>query len=264
MMQPTDSAIALGHPSYVWRFGQERRLALIRRYASLDGGRVLDIGCGLGLYASKLAPFCREAYGVDLDGERLALARQSVGRVYLARAEALPFVEGGFDMVLLHEVLEHVEDDRRAVEEAFRCARPGGRIVVFAPNRLYPFETHGAYLGGRYIFGLIPLVNYLPGALRRRFCPHVRTYTVGSLRRLFADLPGRFIIHTQLFAGYDNIASRYPRLASFLRRVSYRAEGTPLRLFGLSHFLVMEKAGGGAPHEAWRLRGDPGGGQDAR
>lgn len=245
MVQPADSAIALGHPSYVWRFGQERRLALIRRYAPLDGGRVLDIGCGLGLYASKLAPFCREVYGVDLDLDRLTLARQEMKRVYLAQAEALPFSAGHFDVVLLHEVLEHMEDDRRAVEEAYRCTKPSGRIVVFAPNRLYPFETHGAYFGGRYVFGLIPLVNYLPGALRRRFCPHVRAYTVGSLRRLFADLPGRFIVHTQLFAGYDNIASRHPRLGSFLRRASYRAEGTPLRLFGLSHFLVMEKAGGG-------------------
>ena len=47
---PEDKAIRLGHPSYVWGFGQERRLDLIRRYATLEGRRILDVGCGLGTY----------------------------------------------------------------------------------------------------------------------------------------------------------------------------------------------------------------------
>ncbi|MDO9444103.1 MAG: hypothetical protein Q7K37_02225, partial [Dehalococcoidia bacterium] len=41
-------AARLGNPSFVWRSGQERRLALIERYVSLEGRRVLDLGCGLG------------------------------------------------------------------------------------------------------------------------------------------------------------------------------------------------------------------------
>ena len=63
-------------------------------------------------------------------------------------------------------------------------------IATFAPNRLYPFETHGAYFGKRYVFGNIPLVNWLPDPLRDRFAPHVRAYTMHGIERLFAGGAG--------------------------------------------------------------------------
>ncbi len=238
-----NKAIRLGHPSYVWRFGQERRVALIQKYAPLDERRILDVGCGLGMYTRKFRTFSAEVYGIDLDAEKIVRAEGEKPYISLGRAEDLPFPEGYFDVILLHEVLEHVKDDQRAVAEAYRCLKAGGRMVIFAPNRFYPFETHGIYLARRYIFGVIPLVNYLPTALRRHLCPHVRSYTGGELRRLFENLPARVIVHTQIFAGYDKLASRSPLLAAVARRVSYSLEGTPLRCFGLSHFLVVEKEG---------------------
>ena len=85
-----------------------------------------------------------------------------------------------FSLILSHEVLEHVQDDRRSVEEMVRTLKPGGRIVLFVPNRGYPFETHGIYWRGRYHFGNIPLVNYLPRRLRDRLAPHVRSYTAAT------------------------------------------------------------------------------------
>ena len=52
------------------------------------------------------------------------------------------------------------------------CAlKPNGRIVLFCPNRWYPVEQHGIYWGGKYIFGNIPLVNYLPDFLRNKARP---------------------------------------------------------------------------------------------
>jgi len=62
-----------------------------------------------------------------------------------AAGEHLPFADGTFDLILSHEVLEHVADDRKAVAEVTRVLRPGGRAVLFVPNRGYPFETHGIY-----------------------------------------------------------------------------------------------------------------------
>ena len=60
----------------------------------------------------------------------------------------------------------------------------GGTCVVFAPNRLYPFETHGVYIGRRYVFGNIPLVNWLPDVARARLVPHARAYRHGDWERL--------------------------------------------------------------------------------
>jgi hypothetical protein len=124
-----------------------------------------------------------------------------------------------------------------------RLLRPGGRIVLFVPNRGYPFETHGVYWRGRYHFGNIPLVNYLPRRLRNRLAPHVRIYTQGDLEKLFAGLPLRLVERKIIFGAYDNIIARWPKIGRLLRAVLQRMERTPLRIFGLSHFWVLDKAG---------------------
>ncbi len=119
----------------------------------------------------------------------------------LAACEALPYPQNSFDLVLSHEVLEHVNDDRQAVAEMVRVLRPGGRAVIFVPNRLYPFETHGHYWRGEYHFGNTPLINYLPDPLRNRLAPHVRAYTAQGLRHLFLGQPVRILHHTQIYPG---------------------------------------------------------------
>ena len=58
--------VILGNPSYVWRFGQERRLEMLRRYVPLEGARMLDIGCGLGTYVRRFSDFTSTAYGLSL------------------------------------------------------------------------------------------------------------------------------------------------------------------------------------------------------
>lgn len=242
-MSQEEKDIRLGRPSAAWEFGQDRRMAMIRRYAPLEGRRALDVGCGIGFYTQRLQEAGADAYGVDVDPEKVAKARQIVANVQVAPAERLPFSDGFFDMVLSHEVLEHVDDDRQAVAEAIRVLKPGGRLVIFVPNRLYAFETHGCYWQGRYRFGNIPLVNWLPNPLRNRLCPHVRAYTVAGLARLWKGLPCRVVVFTQIYPGYDKIASRRPRLGRVFRTVTYALERTPLRVFGLSHFVVLEKTG---------------------
>jgi hypothetical protein len=97
------------------------------------------------------------------------------------------------------------------------------------------------YWKGEYRCGNIPLVSYLPDPLRNRLCPHVRAYTTSSLLHLFDGLTCRIVVHTQIYPGYDNIAYRHPRVAKILRDLTYTLENTPLRVFGLSHLLVVEK-----------------------
>src|ERR671932_1378084 len=162
-VQTEAKAIRLGHPSYVWRRGQDRRLSLIRDYVDLQGKRILDIGCGLGMYVEKFRNFSDRVYGVDVDSDKVAQASQRLPNIVEAPGEALPFPDESFDVILLNEVIEHVDDDRATIREAYRCLAPGGQIIIYAPNRLYPFETHGFYLFGRYYFRLLPLVNWLPG-----------------------------------------------------------------------------------------------------
>lgn len=238
-----EKAALRGEPSYVWRAGQERRLEMILAAAGERvHGRVLENGCGVGEYAAHLAPHTAiGVIGLEYDFERARQARSSIDQVVNAAGELLPFPDKTFDAILSHEVLEHVADDALSVREMARVLRPGGRILLFVPNRGYPFETHGIYWHGRYRFGNIPLVNYLPSRLRHRLAPHVRIYTRRDLEKLFAGLPLRLVQRTVIFGAYDNIIARWPRLGRPLRALLQGLEKTPLQVLGLSHFWVLEK-----------------------
>jgi hypothetical protein len=98
------------------------------------------------------------------------------------------------------------------------------------------------YWRGQYRFGNIPLINYLPDALRNRLAPHVRAYTARGLLSLFDGLPVRVVHHGVVYGGYDNLERRLGSAGiNLLRGVLYLLESTPLRVFGLSHFLILEK-----------------------
>lgn len=231
-----------GEPSHVWRAGQERRLSMIREAAGDRlNGRVFVDGCGLGAYLEKLAVSANPAIGLDIEHERTMQARRKTPRVVCGAGEYLPFPADSFDLILSHEVLEHVQDDQAAIREMVRTLRPGGRLVLFCPNRGYPFETHGMYWRGKYHFGNIPLINYLPRKLRNRLAPHVEVYSRRDLERLFAGLPVRMIARRVIFGAYDNIIARAPLPGSLLRRFLQTLERTPLRALGLSHVWVVEK-----------------------
>ncbi len=244
---PDRAEVALGNPSFVWRFGQDRRLNLIRQYAPLEGARILDIGCGLGVYVRKFRGFSERVCGIDIDPKRLREGAKTTPGLMLAVGEHLPYRDATFDVVVLNEVIEHVADDRATLREAMRILTPGGRIVIYAPNRLYPFETHGIYLGKRFVFGNIPLINWLPNPVRNRLVPHARAYTKRGIRRLYAGLSANVLVETYVYPGFDNIIARRKRLGGVLRSLLYRAERTPLRTFGLSHFVVLQKVGENSP-----------------
>ena len=243
MTDLSDRTALRGNPSFVWRAGQERRLQMILDWTPKPLRRALVNGCGVGLYLRALQNSVPEVHGMDIEGEHLRAAARNVpdAPLNLSQGEQLPYPDGSFDLILSHEVLEHVEDDRRAASEIARVLRVGGRAAIFVPNRLYPFETHGHYWQGVYRFGNTPLINYLPTSMRNQLAPHVRAYTQRSLLDLFVGLPILVRRHTQIFPGYDGIIARQPAIGRVLRAFTYGLEQTPLTSFGISHFLVLEK-----------------------
>ncbi len=230
-----------GEPSYVWRAGQARRLAMVDRWAPLAGKRVLDMGCGMGMYTAHFLEYTPRVFGTEIEPARAQEAKRRAAGVAVA-AESLPFPDGSFDVVFSHEVIEHVGDDRLAAREMVRVLAPGGRVVIFCPNRGWPFEQHGIYWRGRYHFGNFFGVNYLPDSLRNRLAPHVRVYTLRQLLGLYAGLPVRLVHHAYVAPGLDNVAARFgaPGRAAHARLMAL--ERSPLGLFaGLSHFVVLQR-----------------------
>jgi len=225
-----EKAALRGEPSYIWRAGQQRRLEMIEEAAEERiKGLILENGCGVGMYVEKLLPFGGTVFGLEFDFERTLEAGRRNPGIVNAAGESLPYPASVFDLILSHEVLEHVADDRRAVQEMVRVLKGGGRAVIFVPNIGYPFETHGIYWKGRYKFGNIPLVNYLPRLLRDKLAPHVRVYTEGDLANLFDGLPVKFSERTIIFGAYDNLIARFGAFGKILRAALQFLERTPLK-----------------------------------
>ncbi len=108
---------------------------------SLTGASILDVGCGGGLFAEALArEGCRVA-GADPSEESVAVAREhasaeGMGNNYVvARGEDLPFGEASFDVVVCCDVLEHVDDPQRVIDECARVLRAGGLFLYDTINR---------------------------------------------------------------------------------------------------------------------------------
>jgi len=237
-----EKAALRGEPSYVWRAGQQRRLDMIVKFAGERiKGTILENGCGVGMYVEHLSPFGGSVIGLEYDFDRAHEARTRSPFILNAAGEFLPLLSGTFDLILSHEVIEHVQDDRSAIREMICVLKPGGRLALFCPNRGYPVETHGIYWKDKYYFGNKLFVNYLPRKLRDKLAPHVRVYSHKDLLKLFDGLPVKFIEQTVIFGAYDNIIARFGVLGKFLRGLLQFLEKTPLKILGISHFWVVEK-----------------------
>jgi SAM-dependent methyltransferase len=119
------------------------RLARYRWAAQLTARRrVLDAACGGGWGTAVLAAGDAEAVGVDLSPAAIADARQKYGHFADFREgdlRSLPFADSEFDSVVCFEALVHTPTPERVLDEFRRLLRPGGLLLVSAPNRgVYP------------------------------------------------------------------------------------------------------------------------------
>ncbi|HET7100515.1 MAG TPA: class I SAM-dependent methyltransferase [Terriglobia bacterium] len=112
----------------------------------------LDVACGPGALVLALAPGIKYAYGMDLTGEMLRMARQfqaekRVANVAFIRGEGerIPCLDGTFDLVSCQYAFHHIPRPELVLQEMIRVTKPGGRIFVddtLGPESNEKFELH--------------------------------------------------------------------------------------------------------------------------
>jgi len=107
-------------------------------------GEGLDVGCGTGLLASRLAEAGYEMAGIDPSEGMLEILRRRAPAIHAVEGSgtSLPFSDGSFDLVLSVAVMHHIadpEDVRLTLAEMVRVARPSGRILVWDHNPRNPY-----------------------------------------------------------------------------------------------------------------------------
>lgn len=111
-------------------------------------GRLLDIGCGGGSHTASFAAAGWEAVGLDVSEAQLELARGRGCEVELGRAESLPFEDESFAAAVSLWTHTDVDDWPRAVTEARRVVRPGGRFVYVGVHPCF-VGPHSLFVEGR-------------------------------------------------------------------------------------------------------------------
>ncbi len=119
--------------------------AIVRAFSDAPVRALLDLGTGTGRMLELLGPQIQRGLGLDLSLDMLSLARTRLDRAGLRHCSVrqadiydLALPKDSFDAVVIHQVLHFLEDGARAIKEAARVLRPGGRLLVvdFAPHDL--------------------------------------------------------------------------------------------------------------------------------
>lgn len=210
----------------------DSRPALARFYQELadrlfPGGdeRVLDIGCGTGLYYPVFAPRVGSIVGIDISPEMLDAGRAMLrskgiqnAELRLGSAEDPGPLDGPFDVVIGFDVLHHVEDVSRMVSAIHALLSPLGKMALLEPNIWNPlmFAAH-----------LLPREERL--ALRR----HRKSGAYGQIA-------SRFRLESTVYL--NHITSRQPGwLVRPLQALFRGLEATPLRVFSFRLLFIWRK-----------------------
>jgi len=193
-----------------WHRMVRRHLEPIR---DVVGKRVLEIGCGRGGFACWLASQSLRPAGIiaaDFSaravekGRAFALQHGLSGVTWeISDIQAIPHPEASFDTVISCETIEHVRDPRKALRELARVLKPGGRLLLTAPNYLGTFGLYRFYLrlrGRTYTEEDQPINNFLllpltMGWVRRS---GLRVRTVDGVGH-YLPCPGRRPIEMSIF-----------------------------------------------------------------
>ena len=151
-------------PDFVGPRHELRERFLLGLFLSAEPGpNVLNVGAGQGSFSRLLEGRGFAVMSTDVSPAACrVLAEQVLGPVAQADVTSLPFADSTFDAVVLGEVIEHVEDDVRALSEARRVLRPGGVAAISVPAHPTWFGRSDEWAG------------------------HKRRYTRGSLLRACA------------------------------------------------------------------------------
>lgn len=205
--------------------------------------RIADIGCGTGVNLDALAPF-GTVVGTDISDTALAFCRERKPYVLCqAPMASLPYRTDSIDLLTAFDVLEHGEDDRAMLDEAFRVCTPGGMALFSVPAYAFMWGDHdvaahhfrrytAADIRGRveasgFAVHRITHVNTLLFPVSVVF-RHGKNALGGALRRLGRETPARS----------DFRSTAPPLLNPLLLRV-FRTESRLLHHFDLPFGLTI-------------------------
>jgi ubiquinone/menaquinone biosynthesis C-methylase UbiE len=187
------------------------------RLESIEGLRLLDLGCGFGALSAYFATQGAQVTGIDPNESRLSVGRSVAAKYGLSmefrrgRMQALDLPDRSFDLAVQNNSLCYIvspEERRAALSETFRVLRPGGFLISRNPNRWNPLDQ----------FTGLPMIQLLPPGQATRMAEMLGRKR--SMVRLTSPLEAARELHAAGFTGIKNVGSPASRWRSALRGVA--------------------------------------------
>ncbi|HAH20380.1 MAG: hypothetical protein A2Y00_08820 [Omnitrophica WOR_2 bacterium GWF2_43_52] len=173
---------------------------------SKSKGRLLEVGCGLGADLRNFAGRGMSTVGVDLSFNNVKLTKKGLefykynGNVVNSDAENLPFKEASFDAYYSFGVLHHTPDTAKAIAEAYRVLKKGGKCIVMLYHKGYAYLYINVFYGFKRLFTSENklISNYYDST------PLSKMYSKKDAYRLFRNFKNvSFDVTTFAFGGVD-------------------------------------------------------------
>jgi 2-polyprenyl-3-methyl-5-hydroxy-6-metoxy-1,4-benzoquinol methylase len=221
--------------------GVKRRFGPLLSLTSFRNKIILDIGCGFGAYGKCAVKYGASlVVGLDINRKFLNMASRSIEKIQ-ADACKLPFKDLAFDIIVIVEVLEHLPCEAEIMQNVERIIKKDGLLFITAPNRFYPFETHGMKMGLiniKNILGVgIPFLSWMPNFIRKRV-ENARIYTEKQLLELLQIHGFEPVYIDYMMPPLDKMQDT--KLANIMRKILNRLEVTWLKRFGC-HIIIIAK-----------------------
>jgi len=171
---------------YHWWFRVRRNiiLALLEKYKILKTAKIFDFGCGSGYTVGYLQKLGYYAEAIEFGRSR------GVGNLEVAQNNQIEALEGGFDLIMALDVVEHIEDDLGVISNLERALKPGGSLIITVPAHMW-------------LWGVQDDVAH-----------HFRRYTMKSVVHLFDKFPSLAMVKKSYFNTFLFPMIAVARLAS--------------------------------------------------
>lgn len=211
-------------------------LHFINKY-SIDKKNIIDIGCGAGTLCFQVASKGIQVLGIDISSKAIKMCQQSSGILGLdkfAKFKVVDFpeesVKGKFDLVIFTEVIEHLHDDKLALQKIFNMLNKGGIVIITTPSLNAPL----------YRLGYANSFDERVG--------HLRRYTIDSLSK-DCENSGFKIIETKKNEGIlRNFLFLNPYAGKLVRFIKFfmsdivtQIDNCLIPIFGESNIIVIAK-----------------------
>ncbi len=148
-----------------WWFRIRRNLIfdLLQKYKVSKTAKIFDFGCGSGYTVGYLQKHGYNVSGTDVSAEAIELGQsRGINNLGVAQIDEIKPPEGGFDLILALDVIEHIQDDSGAVKALQKALKLGGMIIMTVPayQWLWGIQDNVAHHFRRYtMFGLVDKVK---------------------------------------------------------------------------------------------------------